>query len=91
MIDYLPEIESDFSVLHRVEDPYQLPAPRFFSRAERFPYYNGAVRGALLLSQQEQPAPHYQEQREEPIVTVEASTLPAIQPDENFAGVEYTA
>jgi len=87
MLDYLPEIESDFSVLHRIEDPYQLPAPRFFSLAERLPYYEGAVRGSLLMVQQQAE----QTQQEPGVVTVEASTLPAIQPDDNFAGVEYTS
>lgn len=42
--NYLPDLESDFSVFHRVDDMYALPAAVFVSRAERMYAYKGALR-----------------------------------------------
>lgn len=40
---YLDDIRSDFSVLHRIEDIEQLPAPRFFAYCHRLQQYPGAM------------------------------------------------
>lgn len=57
MLDCRVEIESDFSVFHRVDDPLQLPSSRFFEFAELLPAYQGATAIGLraLLQRQEQP------------------------------------
>lgn len=39
------ELESDFSVFHRIDDPYSLPGPVFVARLRQLVYYRGAVRG----------------------------------------------
>jgi hypothetical protein len=41
-------MESDFSVFHRVDDPYALPAPVFAGRLNQLVHYQGAVRARAL-------------------------------------------
>lgn len=41
-------MESDFSVFHRIDDPYSLPAPIFVARLGQLMHYRGAVRGRAL-------------------------------------------
>jgi hypothetical protein len=41
-------MESDFSVFHRVDDPYALPGPVFAARLNQLVHYRGAVRGRAL-------------------------------------------
>lgn len=49
MLDYLPEIKSDFAVFHPSEgDPWRLGSPRFFQLAPYLEGYDGAVRYARL-------------------------------------------
>lgn len=45
---FLDDIESDFSVFHRVDDVCTMPAPRFFKFAWRLMFYEGAMRGRML-------------------------------------------
>lgn len=52
MLDYLDDIESDMSVLHRVDDMWSMPAPKFFAFASRLPAYNGALAVAYSAAQQ---------------------------------------
>lgn len=40
---YLDDLRSDFSVLHRVDEIEQLPAPRFFAYCYRLTAYQGIV------------------------------------------------
>lgn len=47
-VELWDEVESDFSVLHRVDDPYALPAPVFAARLGQLPHYPGAVRGRAM-------------------------------------------
>jgi hypothetical protein len=47
----MDEVESDFSVFHRVDDVHQLESSRFFKLAERLPFYQGAVRGRMEAMQ----------------------------------------
>lgn len=44
MLDYLDDIESDMSAIHRVDDMYEMPALRFFSFADRLTAYKGVLR-----------------------------------------------
>lgn len=55
VLDYLDDIESDMSVFHRVDDPWSMPAPRFFAFASRLPAYNGAVAIAYAAAHQATP------------------------------------
>jgi hypothetical protein len=43
MVDYLDDIESDLSAIHPIEDPWALPARRFFLLAERLMAYPGVM------------------------------------------------
>jgi hypothetical protein len=47
VLDHLKDLESDFSVLHRVEDVYSLDGPRFFEFAERIFAYPGVMRARV--------------------------------------------
>lgn len=51
VLECLPEIESDMSVFHRVEDVYVMRADTFFRRAEQLPAYEGALRARLRREQ----------------------------------------
>lgn len=54
ILDAIPDVLSDFSVFHRIEDPLQLPSPRFFQLAERLPAYQGACQAKALAQQARQ-------------------------------------
>jgi hypothetical protein len=43
VLQFLPEIESDMSVFHRVEDIYTMRADRFFRRVSCLAAYDGAL------------------------------------------------
>lgn len=47
MIDHLADLESDFAVLHRVDDIYQLDGPQFMRKAWRMSAYQGVMRMRL--------------------------------------------
>jgi hypothetical protein len=44
VLDYLDDIESDLSAVHRVDDIHTLTSERFFRLANRLVHYQGAVR-----------------------------------------------
>lgn len=44
VLDHLLDLESDFSAIHRIDDMYALPAPRFFALASRVYAYPGVMR-----------------------------------------------
>lgn len=50
---WLPDVESDLSAMHRVDDIYQMPASRFFMLAWRLPHYRGVLRDRVLALQRE--------------------------------------
>lgn len=52
MLDYLDDIESDFSVFHRESDIYSLHGPLFFSRAYRLAAYQGAIAARMQQAQE---------------------------------------
>jgi hypothetical protein len=58
---YLPDVASDFSVFHRVDDTGRLPARTFFALAARLPFYDGVVRARAVAEARERedeaPAP----------------------------------
>lgn len=51
MIDYLDDLESDFSRFHRIDDIYELDGPRFMRLAWRISVYGGVM--ALRVQNQE--------------------------------------
>ena len=58
MLDYLDDLESDFSRFHRIDDIYQLDGPRFFRMAWRISAYGGVMSMRLDAQQREaQPTP----------------------------------
>jgi hypothetical protein len=52
VVDHLEDIESDFAVLHRVDDPLSLPGPEFFRKASRLPAYRGVMRARVEAAQE---------------------------------------
>lgn len=44
MLDYLADLESDFSAVHRVADVYAMDGPVFFRLAHRMAAYRGVMR-----------------------------------------------
>lgn len=44
VLDYLDDLESDFSAIHRIGDMYAMDGPRFFRLAHRLPAYRGVMR-----------------------------------------------
>lgn len=60
MLGYLDDLESDFSVFHRVDDLYAVPSRRFLAWADRLVHYAGALRATAEASGPEagsQPKP----------------------------------
>lgn len=50
VLDYLDDLESDFSAIHGIDDMYSLPGPKFF----KFAYRMGAYKGVMqVLAEQE--------------------------------------
>lgn len=43
VLDHLDDLDSDFSVFHRVDDFRSLRAPRMFALAQRLPAYGGVM------------------------------------------------
>ena len=42
-VDYEDDIASDLSAFHRVDDPMQIPGPRYFALAVRLAAYAGVI------------------------------------------------
>lgn len=55
VLDYMDDLESDFSVFHRVEDIHSLDGPRFFRLALRVFAYQGVM--AARLAEEEVSVP----------------------------------
>jgi hypothetical protein len=47
-LDCLPDICSDLSAFHRIDDATELEGPVFFALAQRLPFYDGAVRARAV-------------------------------------------
>lgn len=54
-MEHLDDLESDFSALHRIDDMYALPGPRFFGFANRLSAYAGIMQARVLALADEQP------------------------------------
>lgn len=52
MLDYQPEIRSDLSVFHRVDDVEEIGSARYYELAELLPLYEGALRARLVAEVQ---------------------------------------
>ena len=72
MLDCLDDIDSDFSVFHRIDAPEALPAARFFQLVVRLPAYRGAL--AVTLD-------HRNAQQATQTTTAPASSAPAALPN----------
>lgn len=55
-VDHLADIESDFAVFHRVDDPLSLSGPEFFRKAYRLGAYSG-VMAARIAAQKDRSRP----------------------------------
>lgn len=82
MLQYLDDLESDFSVFHRVDDMYEMEAGRFWIMAKRIVHYGGATAAALARSQADQPRVRYVEDEHGTPAPLTADQLAA------FGGVE---
>lgn len=58
VVDHLADIESDFSVFHRVDDPLSLAGPEFFRKAYRLPAYPGVL-AARVVAQETRSRPDH--------------------------------
>jgi hypothetical protein len=47
----MPDVESDLSAIHRIDDPYREEGPRMLRLAYRLAHYQGCVRTAWLARQ----------------------------------------
>jgi ribonuclease BN (tRNA processing enzyme) len=56
VVDHLADIESDFSVFHRVDDPLALAGPEFFRKAYRLGAYSG-VMAVRIAAQKDRSRP----------------------------------
>jgi hypothetical protein len=56
VVDHLADIESDFSVFHRVDDPLSLAGPEFFRKTYRLSAYSGVL-AARVAATQDRSAP----------------------------------
>lgn len=55
VVDYLDDIESDFSVFHRVDDVWSMSGPRFFKLAWRLPAYQGVMQARAVAESERSP------------------------------------
>lgn len=86
MLEYLPDLESDFSVFHRIDDIYSMPSARFFTFATRLPAYQGVLAARVMAEQEQQnpasrPGPGIQPDR-----VIDAAREP-VQDDPALAGI----
>lgn len=50
-VDHLADLESDFAVFHRVDDPLSLSGPEFFRKAHRMAAYSGVLAARVAAAQ----------------------------------------
>jgi hypothetical protein len=90
---YLPDIESDMSVFHRIEDVRAMPAQRFIDLVLRLPAYRGVMRAVLEAAQLEEesegrswPSSSSPAGRSDEVRHVPSDNLEALANDPDFAG-----
>lgn len=54
---YLPDIESDMSAFHRIDDVRDMPAQRFIDFVLRLPSYRGVMRELILAMREDGDLP----------------------------------
>jgi len=64
VVDRLLDLESDFSVFHRVDDIYAMDGPRFLRLAWRIAAYNGMI--TRHIESQREPTPTMAAPRAQP-------------------------
>lgn len=66
VVDHLDDLEVDFRVLYRIDDPWSLSGPEFFQLATRTFYYQGtmAFRAMEESEDQDQPRGGYTAEQE---------------------------
>lgn len=95
MLDYRREIESDFSVFHRVDDIDELSSSRFVEFAELLPSYQGAVRLAMEITKATKATNPYEQLASVTQIgvkrpTIDAELLSELAPTRaGFPGVGY--
>jgi hypothetical protein len=52
ILDHLDDLESDFSVFHRIDNIYGLPAREFVAKAERMSAYAGVMQARVIEEKQ---------------------------------------
>jgi hypothetical protein len=53
VLDHLDDLESDFSVFHRIDNMYDLPAREFLAKAERLAAYTGVMQARVVAEERE--------------------------------------
>lgn len=80
VLNHLGDLESDFSVFHRVADIYEMPSLRFFRLAERIFFYEGACLGRARTEYAEaNPQPQEQPEHQARDVQVIGSDAASIR------------
>ncbi len=56
VLDHLADLESDFAVFHRIEDPLDhLSGPEFFRKAHRLAAYSGVMAARVVAASKDSP------------------------------------
>ena len=89
VLGHLPDLVSDFSVLHRVDDVGLVPAVTFFMLAARLPAYQGVMRAVVAAEASEdeegpQAPPPVPQQ---PGVSMVGGSRAELQSEPSFAGI----
>jgi hypothetical protein len=83
MAGRMADIESDMSAIHRVDDVYSLPGPRFFRLAWRLAAYQGCMRDNTVIAarrqQQAESSPAPQQARANPVIRSIVAGDPALK------------
>ena len=85
VLDYLDDLESDFSVLHRVDDIYSMPGAKFLRMACRITAYVGVMQAradALMKADETEAEPAQRVTTRD----VYAETCPASAPRQDLNG-----
>lgn len=81
-VDHLADIESDFAVFHRVDDPLSLSGPEFFRKAHRLAAYSGVMAARVMAAQERSRGGTTQPgRRAETVQEVPLDRLTAMHPD----------
>lgn len=79
VIDHIADLESDFAVFHRIDDPLSLSGPEFLRKATRLSAYSG-VMAARVMAARERSTPARRQGGETPR-SVSLTQVMATHPD----------